>query len=65
MLNPAVYGLRYESGVTTPRGSVKGCKVVHDSRREGTYIRGMRVGRNDACPCGSGKKYKRCCMKGG
>jgi preprotein translocase subunit SecA len=22
---------------------------------------GQRVGRNDACPCGSGKKYKRCC----
>jgi len=22
-----------------------------------------RVGRNDACPCGSGKKYKNCCMK--
>ena len=21
----------------------------------------MRVGRNDPCPCGSGKKYKRCC----
>lgn len=21
-----------------------------------------RVGRNDPCPCGSGKKYKRCCM---
>ncbi|WP_283808942.1 YecA family protein [Lujinxingia vulgaris] len=21
------------------------------------------VGRNDACPCGSGKKYKRCCLK--
>jgi preprotein translocase subunit SecA len=20
-----------------------------------------RVGRNDPCPCGSGKKYKRCC----
>jgi hypothetical protein len=19
------------------------------------------VGRNDACPCGSGRKYKRCC----
>jgi uncharacterized protein len=19
------------------------------------------VGRNDACPCGSGKKYKKCC----
>ena len=21
------------------------------------------VGRNDACPCGSGKKYKKCCMR--
>ncbi len=25
----------------------------------------MRVGRNDPCPCGSGKKYKRCCLKDG
>jgi SEC-C motif-containing protein len=24
---------------------------------------GPRVGRNDACPCGSGKKYKKCCGK--
>lgn len=23
---------------------------------------GIRVGRNDLCPCGSGKKYKKCCM---
>lgn len=22
---------------------------------------GLRIGRNDPCPCGSGKKYKRCC----
>lgn len=21
------------------------------------------VGRNDPCPCGSGKKYKKCCLK--
>jgi preprotein translocase subunit SecA len=21
----------------------------------------VKVGRNDPCPCGSGKKYKRCC----
>ena len=25
---------------------------------------GPRVGRNDPCPCGSGKKYKNCCGKG-
>ena len=24
-------------------------------------IRGKKVGRNEPCPCGSGKKYKRCC----
>ncbi len=24
-------------------------------------IRGDKVGRNDPCPCGSGKKYKKCC----
>ncbi|MEO0095555.1 MAG: SEC-C metal-binding domain-containing protein [candidate division WOR-3 bacterium] len=24
---------------------------------------GIKVGRNDPCPCGSGKKYKKCCGK--
>ena len=23
---------------------------------------GAKLGRNDPCPCGSGKKYKKCCM---
>lgn len=23
---------------------------------------GHKTGRNDPCPCGSGKKYKKCCM---
>ena len=22
----------------------------------------LKVGRNDTCPCGSGKKYKKCCI---
>lgn len=25
----------------------------------------MKIGRNDPCPCGSGKKYKKCCMNKG
>lgn len=26
------------------------------------YVRTMaKIGRNDPCPCGSGKKYKKCC----
>ncbi|WP_370688158.1 SEC-C metal-binding domain-containing protein [Flavimaribacter sediminis] len=24
-----------------------------------------KLGRNDPCPCGSGKRYKRCCLKSG
>ena len=27
--------------------------------------RGPQVGRNDPCPCGSGKKYKQCCLRSG
>lgn len=28
-----------------------------------TYTRpGSKIGRNDPCPCGSGRKYKTCCM---
>jgi hypothetical protein len=23
----------------------------------------MKVGRNDPCPCGSGRKYKNCCLE--
>lgn len=26
-------------------------------------MRSIKVGRNDKCPCGSGKKYKKCCIK--
>jgi hypothetical protein len=29
----------------------------------GNLVRGEKVGRNDPCPCGSGKKYKKCCGK--
>ena len=29
--------------------------------RRSTPVRKQKVGRNDPCPCGSGKKYKKCC----
>ena len=28
-------------------------------------IREHKIGRNDLCPCGSGLKYKNCCLKTG
>jgi preprotein translocase subunit SecA len=33
------------------------------ARKEPVRRSGKKVGRNDPCPCGSGKKYKSCCMK--
>jgi hypothetical protein len=32
-------------------------------RRESGVRASGRVGRNDPCPCGSGKKFKHCCMR--
>jgi preprotein translocase subunit SecA len=29
--------------------------------KQSTVTKGLKVGRNDPCPCGSGKKYKKCC----
>ena len=35
-----------------------------ETERVATYVREQpKIGRNDACPCGSGKKYKQCCLK--
>jgi preprotein translocase subunit SecA len=36
-----------------------------DAKPEPIRNRGARVGRNDPCPCGSGKKYKNCHMRKG
>ena len=43
-------------------------KVKMDMLRQLSQIEGKnttpkKVGRNDPCPCGSGKKYKKCCGK--
>ncbi len=42
--------------------SVDGGKKISTPEYSQTVINeGPKVGRNDACPCGSGKKYKNCC----
>lgn len=33
------------------------------SYKDSKTVRVEKVGRNDPCPCGSGKKYKKCCGK--
>ena len=46
---------RVEVAKPTSTGPVGAAKVV---RKPATS---SKVGRNDPCPCGSGKKYKKCC----
>ena len=37
-------------------------KALYKEQKESTTVRKeKKIGRNDPCPCGSGKKYKKCC----
>lgn len=40
-------------------------EIYNEYRRSRTVHVEKKPGRNDPCPCGSGKKYKHCCMKKG
>jgi SEC-C motif-containing protein len=35
--------------------------VEEANRKNAPIVKGAQPGRNDPCPCGSGKKYKKCC----
>lgn len=43
--------------------SLKNNEVVRQNVKQQPIIKGKKTGRNDPCPCGSGKKYKFCCGK--
>ena len=36
-------------------------EIYREQKKSGTIVKNKKVGRNDPCPCGSGKKYKYCC----
>lgn len=38
-------------------------ELYKEQKNSGTIRKDKKVGRNDPCPCGSGKKYKFCCGK--
>jgi len=37
-------------------------KLLSDMGLSDGIVRKTKIGRNDPCPCGSGKKYKKCCL---
>jgi preprotein translocase subunit SecA len=54
---PVAPAPRRTPGVTLSRGTPE--------RKPEAARTGQKVGRNDVCPCGSGKKYKKCCLAKG
>jgi preprotein translocase subunit SecA len=59
--------VKKDSPATPNRVKAQQPKLVKKDNRPGkvskpkTIEKSMKVGRNDPCPCGSGKKYKKCC----
>ncbi len=61
----SAFGGTAPAGGTPAAGSAKASDVVSEAAaalEKAKPVRtGPKVGRNDPCPCGSGKKYKHCC----
>ena len=61
MLNanaPHLFGLEQWKTLLTEE---KRKAITKEHRLAGTVVKCEKIGRNDPCPCGSGKKYKHCC----
>jgi hypothetical protein len=57
---PWLYGLEEWDGVLAAE---KRHEITKQFKTDHIFHAESKVGRNDPCPCGSGKKYKKCCGK--
>ncbi|MDY2959619.1 MAG: SEC-C metal-binding domain-containing protein [Hornefia sp.] len=57
---PHLYSLDPWDALLTPE---KKKEIVREFKKSKIYRAPAKVGRNQPCPCGSGKKYKNCCGK--
>ena len=59
----AIQGLEYSFNGDQARRQAVGSAMNQRSQGDNVTVRRTmpKVGRNDPCPCGSGKKYKQCC----
>jgi len=48
-------------GQAVPQAMPAAVQSGGDGSRKRLKVKGKKIGRNDPCPCGSGKKYKHCC----
>ena len=55
-----LYRLKEWDGVLSEE---KRHEITKEFRASKVFVKTENIGRNDPCPCGSGKKYKKCCGK--
>jgi uncharacterized protein len=55
-----LYGLEEWEPLLTPE---RRKELYREQKSSHTIVKEKKIGRNDPCPCGSGKKYKFCCGK--
>ena len=64
--NPFAFKAKEKAGGYTPSGKSGEEKPKPEQETSSSEAASQKtqpkVGRNDPCPCGSGKKYKKCCL---
>lgn len=58
-----IYRMGIKKGTPPPRPTPFAAIAPGSGRAKTSKATGKKIGRNDPCPCGSGKKYKKCCGK--
>lgn len=56
-----LYHVRVQSNMPKREKVAEPIETSHGNQPRKPVVRDAKIGRNDPCPCGSGKKYKKCC----
>ena len=57
-----MFGSGVERLSRRPRSNIHHLEEERLARKSRPVVAEKKIGRNDPCPCGSGKKYKKCCL---
>ena len=62
--NSEIYDINFKN-IKSTDSRARSSEILNMSeflrKKRGLKIQSKKIGRNELCPCGSGKKYKKCC----
>jgi len=56
-----LYHIRVQANMPKREKVAEPVEASHGNQPRKPVVKDAKIGRNDPCPCGSGKKYKKCC----